>query len=239
MNHLGTQAVAQPRRGAETVLAANKVIRNTYMLLSMTLLFAAVTAATSVALKLPHPGLIITLAGYFGLLFATTRLKNSAWGILSVFALLAILGLQAVTGLFANDDIAFQGPLAALVDAEFSQWLTRIHRLNFNLLLALVGLHIGAILFYTLVKKDSLITPMITGLKEVEEPQIQSTRGGGILPFLIALMLAAAAAGIAYVRHNRHDSKYLRQREREDHLRQREREDQRHRDRVEAANTSE
>ena len=56
---------------------------------------------------------------------------------------------------------------------------------------------------------------------------------------LIALMLAAAAAGIAYVRHNRHDSKYLRQREREDHLRQREREDQRHRDRVEVENTSE
>ena len=67
MNHPGTQAVAQPHRGAEAILASNKVIRSTYMLLSMTLLFAAVTAATSVALKLPHPGLIITLGGYFGL----------------------------------------------------------------------------------------------------------------------------------------------------------------------------
>ena len=118
-------------------------------------------------------------------------------GALSVFALLAILGLQAITGLFANDDIAFQGPLTALVDAEFSQWLTRIHRLNFNLLLALVGLHVNAILFYTLVKKDSLIKPMITGLKEVEEPQIQPARGGGILPFLIALMLASALVAAA------------------------------------------
>ena len=92
MNHLGTQAVAQPRRGAETVLAANKVIRNTYMLLSMTLLFAAVTAAASVAMKLPHPGMIITLVGYFGLLFATHKLKNSGWGLVSVFALTGFMG---------------------------------------------------------------------------------------------------------------------------------------------------
>ncbi|MBL8416453.1 MAG: Bax inhibitor-1/YccA family protein [Propionivibrio sp.] len=87
-----TQSVALPQRGAESVLAANRVIRNTYMLLSMTLLFAALTAAISVALKLPHPGLIITLVGYFGLLFATSRLKNSAWGILSVFALTGFMG---------------------------------------------------------------------------------------------------------------------------------------------------
>ena len=92
MNHLGTQAVAQPRRGAETVLAANKVIRNTYMLLSMTLLFAAATAAASVAMKLPHPGMIITLVGYFGLLFATHKLKNSGWGLVSVFALTGFMG---------------------------------------------------------------------------------------------------------------------------------------------------
>jgi modulator of FtsH protease len=92
MNHLGTQAVAQPRRGAETVLAANKVIRNTYMLLSMTLLFAAATAAASVAMKLPHPGMIITLVGYFGLLFVTHKLKNSGWGLVSVFALTGFMG---------------------------------------------------------------------------------------------------------------------------------------------------
>ena len=79
-------------RSAESVLSSNKVIRNTYMLLSMTLLFAAGTAATSVALKLPHPGLIITLVGYFGLLFLTTKLRDSAWGLLSVFALTGFMG---------------------------------------------------------------------------------------------------------------------------------------------------
>jgi modulator of FtsH protease len=92
MNHSRDQAIALPRGGIESTLATNKVVRNTYMLLSMTLLFAAATAATSVALKLPHPGLIITLVGYFGLLFATTKLRNSGWGIVSVFALTGFMG---------------------------------------------------------------------------------------------------------------------------------------------------
>ena len=78
--------------GAESVLASNKVIRNTYMLLSMTLLFAAVTAGAAVALKLPHPGLIVTLVGYFGLLFVTAKLRDSGWGLVSVFALTGFMG---------------------------------------------------------------------------------------------------------------------------------------------------
>lgn len=75
-----------------SILATNKVIRNTYTLLSMTLLFAAATAGVSIALKLPHPGLILTLVGYFGLLFATTKLRNSGWGLVSVFGLTGFMG---------------------------------------------------------------------------------------------------------------------------------------------------
>ncbi len=74
------------------VLATNKVIRNTYTLLSMTLLFSAVTAGVSMALNLPHPGLILTLLGYFGLLFATTKFRNSGLGLLFVFALTGFMG---------------------------------------------------------------------------------------------------------------------------------------------------
>jgi modulator of FtsH protease len=92
MTYPRMQSIAQPYGGAESVLATNKVIRNTYMLLSVTLAFAAVTAATSVALKLPHPGMLLTLVGYFGLLFATTKLRNSGWGLLSVFALTGFMG---------------------------------------------------------------------------------------------------------------------------------------------------
>ena len=77
----------------ERVLATNNVIRNTYLLLSMTLIFSAVTAGASLALNLPHPGLLLTLVGYFGLLWGTSRLRNSAWGILCVFALTGFMGL--------------------------------------------------------------------------------------------------------------------------------------------------
>lgn len=92
MNHSESQVLSLPHSAAESVSGSNRVIRNTYMLLSMTLLFAAVTAAASVALKLPHPGVIITLVGYFGLLFATHKLKNSAWALVSVFALTGFMG---------------------------------------------------------------------------------------------------------------------------------------------------
>ncbi|MFZ6676058.1 Bax inhibitor-1/YccA family protein [Undibacterium sp. Xuan67W] len=73
--------------------AGNKVLRNTYMLLSMTLLFSALTAAASVAFALPGPGIIITLVGYFGLLFLTTKFRNSGLGLLFVFALTGFMGL--------------------------------------------------------------------------------------------------------------------------------------------------
>ncbi len=84
------RVVASPGQSA---LATNKVIRNTYTLLSMTLLFSGLVAGVSVAMNLPHPGLIITLVGYFGLLFLTSKLRNSAWGLLSVFALTGFMGL--------------------------------------------------------------------------------------------------------------------------------------------------
>lgn len=73
-------------------LASNKVIRNTYMLLSVTLLFSALVAGISMTLNLPHPGLILTLAGYFGLLFLTSKYRNSAAGLASVFALTGFMG---------------------------------------------------------------------------------------------------------------------------------------------------
>jgi len=78
---------------AESVLATNKLIRNTYTLLSLTLLFSAFTAGLSVLFNFPSMGPIVTLAGYFGLLFLTTKLRNSAWGLLSVFALTGFMGL--------------------------------------------------------------------------------------------------------------------------------------------------
>lgn len=86
------QGYAVTRTG-EHALQINRVLRNTYMLLSMTLLFSASTAFVSMQLAMPPLGLLITLGGYFGLLFLTTWLRNSVWGILSVFALTGFMGL--------------------------------------------------------------------------------------------------------------------------------------------------
>jgi modulator of FtsH protease len=86
-------AVPQPAAAAGVANAqTTRVLRNTYALLSMTLLFSAAVAAAGVALKLPAPGLLITLVGYFGLLFAVHKLRNSGWALPAVFALTGFMG---------------------------------------------------------------------------------------------------------------------------------------------------
>jgi modulator of FtsH protease len=109
-----------------SALATNRVLRNTYLLLAATLGFSALTAGVSLALDLPHPGLIITLIGYFGLLFAVHKTANSATGLLFVFALTGFMGYtlgpiigaylkfvpnghQVVMNAFAVTAIAFTG----------------------------------------------------------------------------------------------------------------------------------
>lgn len=80
------------RSDAIAALSSNKVIRNTYLLLSTTLLFSAATAAITMFLSLPGPGLLFTLAGYFGLLFLTTKFRNQGLGVAFVFALTGFMG---------------------------------------------------------------------------------------------------------------------------------------------------
>ena len=79
-------------RSQSAAMSTNKVVRNTYMLLSMTLAFAALTAGLTMSLNLPSPGFIITLVGYFGLLYLTTKFRNSSAGIGFVFALTGFMG---------------------------------------------------------------------------------------------------------------------------------------------------
>ena len=83
-------AVARP---VESVLATNKLIRNTYILLSLTLLFSALTAGIAMAVDMPPISPLLFLVGYFGLFFVTAKLRNSAWGLLSIFALTGFMGL--------------------------------------------------------------------------------------------------------------------------------------------------
>jgi len=92
----------------QSSLVTNKLIKNTFSLLAMTLIFSAVTAGLSMTFNWPHPGIILTLVGFYGLLFLTTKTANSGWGIISVFALTGFMGLtigpiiSSYTQMFSN-----------------------------------------------------------------------------------------------------------------------------------------
>lgn len=112
-------------------------------------------------------------------------------GALSVFGLILLLTLQSITGLFANDDIAFVGPLYDLIDKALSNRLTGLHHLLSNGLIALVVLHIAAIAYYGHVKKNNLVKPMLTGWKEGANGE--PAKGGGFVALIVALVIAGIA----------------------------------------------
>lgn len=72
--------------------AAHRVLRNTYLLLSLVLGFSAIAAGVSAALGLPHPGLLLTMVGYFGLLFLITKFRDRGLGVVLLFALTGFMG---------------------------------------------------------------------------------------------------------------------------------------------------
>lgn len=94
---------------------------------------------------------------------------NPAGGWMIIFMLL-IISLQVITGLFANNDLGFSGALSDYVSKNMSDLLTQIHQLNFDILMVLIWVHLVAVFFYVLVKKDNLIKAMFTGRKLVKEP---------------------------------------------------------------------
>jgi cytochrome b len=112
----------------------------------------------------------------------------------TILALLASLLIQVGTGLFANDDILTEGPLYAMVSKQISDWLTGIHHLNQKLLIVLVLIHIAAVFYYLIAKRQNLIKPMISGNKTWQK-NIDSTLGNPA----IAVLLVVAVAAVAYV----------------------------------------
>ncbi|MEE4376133.1 MAG: cytochrome b/b6 domain-containing protein [Candidatus Competibacteraceae bacterium] len=120
---------------------------------------------------------------------------NPLGGLMVVGLLLALL-VQAGTGLFANDDIFIEGPLAKLVSKDISDWLTGIHATNIDLLFILIGLHVLAVLYYLLYKRENLITPMVIGNKDVPNTPAEIV----IFPSLWrALILGLIIGGIMYL----------------------------------------
>jgi cytochrome b len=122
---------------------------------------------------------------------AARSVGHNPLGALSVLALLTLLTVQAATGLFTTDDIVTEGPLYHLVASKTASTLSTLHRIGGKLVLALVLVHVAAVAFYTLVKKDDMIRAMITGTKRVP-PQVRGIRFAS--PLLGVALFAASAA---------------------------------------------
>jgi hypothetical protein len=95
-------------------------------------------------------------------------LGHNPIGALSVFALLLVLSIQVITGLFSDDEIAFQGPLAKYVSNSLVSIFSEIHESNQVVIYTLIAIHIAAIIYYKKFKGEDLITPMISGDKEID-----------------------------------------------------------------------
>jgi cytochrome b len=115
----------------------------------------------------------------------------------SVVLMLVSLLLQAVTGLFANDDVMMEGPLAKHVSDDTSSLFTVIHDINAGILLTLVSLHILAVLFYQFRRKQDLIGPMFSGRKPIELMDARPPGTGN--PWLAALLFGASSLLVYFV----------------------------------------
>ncbi len=113
-----------------------------------------------------------------------------------VLVMLFALLFQTSTGLFANDDLLSEGPLAALVSKATSDQLTTLHVWNFNLLLVLAGLHLAAVLYHAGFMKENLIGAMFTGAKRLPERGAEGMVASFASPWLALVLLAVAALAV-------------------------------------------
>lgn len=123
------------------------------------------------------------------------EIGHNAAGGWMVLVLLLLLAFQVGTGLFSNDDVVTQGPLAHFVDKSTSDRISGLHGISFTVLLWLIGLHVVAVLAYAVIKRHNLLRPMITGRKRLPG----NTRQPRMAPSYLALAITLLAACIVWV----------------------------------------
>ncbi len=131
----------------------------------------------------------------FGRRAPDDQVGHNAAGGWMVLVMLALLLVQACTGLLSNDDVMVDGPLRHLVSKETSDRITAIHAFNFNLILAAIGIHLLAIIAYAVVKRHNLVRPMITGRKRLPG----ATRQPRMASPLLALAVLVLAGCVVWV----------------------------------------
>ena len=134
-------------------------------------------------------------------------LGHSPLGALSVFALLFALSLQVATGLFVDDEIAFQGPFAKYVSNATVSLLSRIHEANQVVIYILIAIHIAAIIYYKKFKGKNLVKPMFDGNKEIDPSEEanylpsdlgRASKDGGLQRGIALFLLSVIAVVVGY-----------------------------------------
>ena len=126
---------------------------------------------------------------------APHRVGHNPLGALSVLALLFMVAAITGLGLISEDEDGIApGPLAYLVGADVSEAARELHELGFNVLLALVALHVAAILYYALVRRDNLLGPMLSGSRDLPDG-VEPMRAAPLWRAAVAL---AAAIGFGW-----------------------------------------
>ena len=119
---------------------------------------------------------------------------HNPMGGLMVLLMLMLVGLQVYSGLFSSDDIAWSGPYNGVVSGAMAQRLTGLHHANFNFIWAAMGLHVAAILYYTFVKRERLVSAMVTGWKAHDlVPADQAIDNSALWRAAIAIAISAGA----------------------------------------------
>jgi len=125
---------------------------------------------------------------------AAESVGHNPLGALMVVVMLLLVAFQVTTGLFASDDIAWTGPYYPEVSDSTAQRLTGLHHANFNLILAAIGLHVIAIVYYTFVKRQALIPPMLSGYKPASHvPADAAIASSELVKAAIVIAIASAA----------------------------------------------
>jgi cytochrome b len=120
---------------------------------------------------------------------------NPAGGLM-VILMLVLVAIQAGTGLFTTDAVVWEGPYYPSVSESTASFLSTVHNWNFNFIIGAVGLHVAAILFYGLYKKQNLVVPMLHGhLPAVLVPEHEAIRSSELLK---ALVISLVASGFVY-----------------------------------------
>lgn len=129
----------------------------------------------------------------------TDHIGHNPLGGWMAILLMALTLIQATTGLFSSDDIFNEGPFYAWVSSQTGEFLTSIHHLNFNFILAAVALHITAVAYHGIIKKEPLVKSMLTGKKLKPRPVKENIAPNYMLMFFSASISAAGVYLLIYL----------------------------------------